>query len=175
MMTKKRKKLLLWAIIPSALFVFFVFTPRVRVSHELSRIIEAGLRLDISSKDVKIIDYHGRWSGMYAKLELSMDKYDQVKQRFLLNAGTASNKDFEDEIISEESKYRYDFKYFSSQLSFMNSVKHSGGFQSMNLDDYEEMLIMGTLYGAWFTTGGTEYVLVKENSGNCYLYVWSGI
>ena len=174
----RKKKLALLVVIPVFLIVLAIFTQRflfreARISHELNIIIE-GIALDISWEGVKIIEYRGRWSSMYTKLELSIEKYDQVKRRFLLFEGTVSNKDFENDILREQSRYSYNEVRFLSELSTMNKrINRLSWLKSMNLDDYEELLLLETTYGKLIgmTTGGRFYVLGKENSGNYYLYI----
>ena len=175
----KKNKLVL-VIIPTLLIVIGVLAPRfmfrqTRISHELSRRVDFNIHLDISSKDVEIVDFRGRWSSMYAKLELSEELYDLVKQRFLIDAGTTSDKDYTKEVINEQFSYRYSAEFFLSSLSSLNRAKRNGGLQSMNLDGYKELFIVEAMYGKWFTTGGTSYVLVKENNGNCFLYLYSRV
>ena len=51
--------------------------------------------------------------------------------------------------------------------------KDRNGFQSMSLDSSAEILIAEAMYGTFFTTGGTTYVLVKEIDGTCCLYIWA--
>jgi len=144
------------------------------ISHELNITIEA-IPLEISWDGVRIADFRGRWDNMYAKLELSKDKYEQVKQRFLLFSGSETNKDFSDEILSEESRYSYNPSIFHSMLSAVKNTKKIADYYSMNIDEFEELIIMETTYGKMgFLTGATgsrHYVLVKERSGECYLYI----
>ena len=171
--------MILWIIIPSSAIIFTIFTPRfifqkTRVSHELNHIIESGVRLEISLDDAKIIDYCGRWFSMYTKLELSFDKYEQVKKKLLLVAGTVSNKDFTED-VDEKSKYTYSAKSFQQYLSVINNVK-SRHENSMNLENYDELLMLTQTRAIeipfiWGTTGGVHYVLIKEDNGSCYLYI----
>jgi len=173
------QKPLIILIVLAALVIAIMLSPRflfqqARITRELSLTIES-IPLDISWEGVKTIDYRGRWSSMYAKLELSTEKYEQVKQRFLQFAGSDTSKDFADEVLSEDSKYLYNPTRFGTMLSVMNNVKDMGGYSSMKLDEYEELIIMDTTYGKMVffagTSGARTYVLVKENGGNCYLYI----
>ena len=172
------KKKIFLLIIPTSLIAFATVAPsflfrQTRISYEINRRVDFSIQLDISSKGVRIVDFYGRWFSMYAKLELPAEEYDKVKQIFLLNAGTTANKDFAREIIGEQSKYQYDNERFLSDLSNIQRAKHRKGLQSMNLDDYKEIFIAEAMYGVWFSTGGTSYVLVKENNENCFLYIYS--
>ena len=168
------------AIALVSLTVLIIFAPRflfrkARISAELNSIVEAGVRIGISIEDASILDYYGRWNSMYVKLELPTEKYDQVKRNMLLLEGTATSKDFSGEISIEESGYRYDSNYFHTLLSVISNAKKMGEYNSMNLNDNDEILIMDTTYRkiVFFvgTTGARNYVLVKGNRGNCYLYI----
>ena len=166
---KLKKRLLLWLLISPPFLAFIAFSPqflfqRARISNELNKIVES-IPLDISWEGVKIADYRGRWNSMYAKLELSTQKYSKVKQRFLLFEGSVSSKDFTHEILSEQYSYRYNEKYFLSTLSLINNVKRLQRLSSMSLDEYEELLIMETTYGKLIgmTTGG-RFMYWKERT-----------
>jgi len=175
-MTKNKCKTLLWVLIPALIIVFAIISPQflfrqTRISYELNKRVDFSAQLDINSNDVEIVDFRGRWFNMYAKLRITMTNYDHVKQRFLLNPGTVSNKDFAGEIMNFQSGYHYDEKSFRSELSVVKNAKHLNGLLSMNLDEYEELLIVDAMYGKWFTTGGTFYILVKETNVDYFLYV----
>jgi len=176
------KKVLLIITILAVAIVFIVLSPRflfrqARISHELS-IREEVIPLDESREGIRIADYRGRWDSMYAKLELTPEKYDQVKQRLLMFYGSKTNKDFTDEILSEESMYSYDPTGFYYSLRYTNNAKNMRGYHSLNLDDYEELIIMQTTYAKYVfiygTTGGKTFILAKESNGNCYLYIIKG-
>ena len=173
------KKVLLIITILAVAIVFIVLSPRflfkqARISNELNIKVEA-IPLDISWEGIRIADYRGRWDSMYAKLELTPEKYDQVKQRLLLFYISMTNKDFADEILSEESTYSYDPTGFYYSLRATNNAKNMSGYHSLNLDDYEELIIMDTMYAKhnfiFGTTGSRRFILVKESNGNCYLYI----
>jgi len=177
-MTKKKWKILLWVLVPLSLIVFALISPQflfrqTRISYELNKRVDFSAQLDINSRDVEIVDFQGRWYSMYGKLRITMKDYDHVKKRFLLNSGTVSNKDFAGEIMNLQSGYHYDEKGFHSVLSVVKNAKRVEGLLSMNLDDYEELLIVDAMYGKWFTTGGTFYILVKENNVDYFVYVLS--
>ena len=173
------KKLLLVLGVLAVLVTFVALSPRfifvkAGITRELNLTIEA-VPLDISWEGIEIVDYRGRWGSMYAKLELSPEKYEQVQQKFLLFYGSKTNRDFSGEISNGESRYEYDEASFSSMLMVINRVKDRGAYHSMNLDDCEELLIIDTTYGKMVflagTTGSRRYILAKEGGGNCYLYI----
>ena len=180
-MTKKRKRLLFWTVVPMSAIVFAVFAPhflfqQTRVSAELKQTVLDGVRLEAPLENVIIVDYKGRWFSMYAKLDLSLDEYNQLKQIFLQAQIIATNKNFTGEIPTEMSRYHYNPDLFASMLAVMKNVKHRYSAKSMNLDDYEELLITDRLYRKVYffiagTTGENHYVLAKEKNGNCYLYI----
>ena len=166
----------------AAVVVLAVFAPRflfrqARISHELSRAIAYGESLEIALSDTRIIDYWGRWENIYVKLELPPETYEQAKQRFLLFSSTASDKDYTEEIQSGASQYEYSEREFDFLLRMVVNSKKRNERHSMNLDEYQELMIMEHLYGTiWrgmMTTGATVYLLVKENSGAHYLYIYS--
>jgi len=173
----KKEKILLLEIISVPLIICAAFTPRflfreVRISSELEQMVRSsGVRFETPLEYAKIVDYFGRWSHMYAKLDLPINEYIRLKQGFLQSQLTVTNKDFSEEILSEESQYRYDSRDFSSELSVMKNIKHMYRYHSMNLNEYEELFIVYRLYGEWFTTGENRYVLAKENDGAYYLYI----
>ena len=136
-----------------ALIIFAVFAPRFlfrgsRISHELHRIIDASVQMNFFSEDFTIVDYRGQWAHMYSKLKVPSEWYDPLMHSFL------------------------SFKE-STSLSTVSNIKRMYGYQSMNLENYEECFVAAVVYGRWFTTisGETNYALVKENDGNCYLYI----
>ena len=178
----KKKKLTLITII-SLPVIFTVITViavrptflKNRLSDELNEIIENGVRLDLLLENTEIVEYRKAQSSIYTKLKLPIDEYDYLKQRLLLIGGTASDKDYSDEVHNEESRYCYNSDCFLSLLSVINNLMHRREVSTLNLDAYEELLITSRLLSVYSgfmsgTTGEAYYVLVKENSGNCYLY-----
>ena len=146
---KKKKALLV--VIPTSLVIFTVFSPwflmrENRILNEVKRVTDVSMQMDNFINDVEIIDYRGRWFNMYTKLELSVEKYNQLKQIFVSRSE-------------------------SSSFSTITNIKRMRGYHSMNLDDYEERFVAEDVYGEWFSTGETHYALVKEKSGNRYLYI----
>ena len=182
MLQEKRELLLMTAAALAVLVVFAVFAPRflfreIRISNELDRLnhlLVTNVSDRISIGDSKIADYHGRWSYMYAKLELSAKDYEQIKQMLLKSSNTETNKDFSDDILREPSKYNYDPKSFTYLLRVMDNTKKRHGLASMNLNiNAEEILIYERVYGKWFSSGSTIYALIKENESKHYLYIYA--
>ena len=164
----RKKMLLLIAIVSTPLIAFSVFAPRflfrdIRVSYELGQTLLNNVSLDVSLEDTKIIDSLGHWANMYVKLELLTEEFERLKRNFIKTGGAAYNKDFP-----------HDPKYFESHLSIMKNVKKMYGYKSMSIDNYNELFILMSVRGKlipFATTSEIYYVLIKENSGNCYLYI----
>ena len=169
----KVKRILLIAIILTSLIVIVMIAPTrvirpIRINKELNRI-----QLEISLRDVTIIDYRGHLTGIYAKMELPAELYEKVKERWYSADCALYYNDF---AKGNMRNNHYKYERFLNQLELMDRVKRMNGYHSMNFDDFEEILfIADILYGAWFTTGGTDYSFVKEKSGSIYLYVYSCI
>ena len=188
MIVKKWKawiQLLLCVVILLSVAAFIVFSPRFIfrsriIASELNQAFQAGKGLDLSLDDVRIADYQGRWVSLYIslyiKLELTAEKYEEMKLRLLLFNGTVSNKDFSDLVADTASKYRFDYGDFRTWHRVLNNMKRICEFHSMDLDDFEEMLVQETYYGkrislTEYTSGTRTYVLIKENSGSYFLYI----
>ena len=176
----KKKKWILFAIIPiyavvAATIVLIVRSPKYRVSSELKNIIKDEVRLGNLLENSEIVEYREFRPIAYAKLKLPIEEYNFLKQRFLSDHATDTDKDYSDEILNGDSSYRYHSASFLSQLKTMNNIRQRHELDSMNLDDYEELLFMFRFVAVHptpftGTTGEANYILVKENDGNCYLY-----
>jgi hypothetical protein len=114
MIKKKRKRLLLWIIIPASLIVFGVFAPhflfrQTRIIHELDW-------LSTSLINVRVVDYQGCWFRIYAKLELSNEEYDSVKQSILQTGAAASNIVYSMDILNEQQGHIYNLDFTEKTL-----------------------------------------------------------
>jgi len=174
-----RKKLLLKIVILSLLIGIAALTSHflyrnVRIQGALNDIIEEGVSLELSTEDVNVVDYRSRTGSTYIKFELTPEIYDYIKHKLLLLSGTETNTDFTADLVSEESGYRFNSDRFLSELSIIKNIKSMGKYHSMNIDEYKELLTMDTTYAKdtflGGTTGSRRYILVKEDSGNHYLY-----
>ena len=179
-MWENRKKVLLWIVIITTVFVVFVIAlhflvRNTRISNELNQKLLGGGRLETSLANVRIIEYNKRPSRMYIKLEPTTVEYERLKQQFLQSSATTSNKDFTADISSEESNYFYDPERYIYDSSIMDSIKNNWAYTSMNLDYCDELLLSSSLrpkeslYSG--TTGFVYYALAKESNGDCYLYI----
>ena len=172
----KRKIIITTAIL---LCVFTLFAPRflfreARISDAIDMMMRGTNReLDVSLNDM-IVDYRGRWGNMYAKFELTAEGYEVLKNEFLMSGATVSNNDFADEVLYEYSRYQYDPAGFSTTLSYINSAIRMRNLNTMSLEDIEELLIQEHFYGRWFTGAVAIYAIVKETSGNFYMYIIKG-
>jgi len=181
MLQEKKGMLLIIAAILVVLITFLIPAPQflfreIRITNEINRLNRyTGVNeLErISLKDFKIADCHGSWSSIYAKLELNESDYERLKWILLDCSGTTTHKDYSDEITNEASRYNYDPSGFSWLLRNMNRIKRAYNYSSINLDDYEELLILDVIYGKWFSSGTTIYALTKENDGKHYLYIFA--
>ena len=181
MMTGKRKKALKWVVIPIPILLFVVFAPRfffvqTRITNELNQKLFDDVWLGPSPlESLEIVDYRGRWFSVYVKLKLSKEEYNRLKQKFFQSGGATSSKDFTKEIVGDTGRYLYNPNRFFSELSVINNVKRRYKTQSMDLDDYEELIILISAHDGWipFITHGGYYVLEKENGGNCFLYIYA--
>jgi len=177
------KKLILIVIIVVSIVFGIMFTPhflfrRTSIHNSINEVLDAGVSLGLSENDYTVVDFRGRWTSMYIKLELTLEAYNHAKQQMLLSSWTASSRDFTEYIQSEESRYRYSSRDFDFTLSLMRRRETTRKINSMNLNDFEEMLIIemtdakAVLFGG--TTGFRSYVLVHEMNGNYCLYFVRG-
>ena len=178
MKTIKKKRLLICLLISMLIIALVVFAPRflyrqARISYELTQRVDFKLDIDVYSNTVRIVDFRGRWLSMYAKVYIPPEMYDQIKEEFIKCVRVTPNNTCDEELDESSDNYFYDGESLLSKLSRVNRMRQQSGLQSMNLNDYEVLFIAEAMYGAWFTTGGTIYILVKETSNDIYLYIWS--
>ena len=76
---------------------------------------------------------------MYAKLKLTMEEYNQLKQNILLYTSSAD-------------------------FSTISNIKRMHGYKSIDMDDYVERFVAADVYGESFTTGETYYMLIQETT-----------
>lgn len=155
------KRRILLSLLLIILFILALSSPRflfskTRVLRELNRIVEFDKRLELSSEDIKIVDYRNGRDRMFAKLELAKEKYNRIKEEFFSSA-SASDLD--------NNKYFLHIEDWALENEYY----------SMNLNYYEERFIFLSFYGEFvfpgWTTGEVWYALVKESNDNCCLYV----
>ena len=158
-------------VVLSALLVF----RQTRSAEMRDRVVVAGVRLGVSLSEDVILDYSVHSSMLYAKLALTEERYLELRHRFISDPGTAASEGITVQNASEQPSNLLDREYFDSALSRLSRTKLRYELHSMCLNDYEELFFLSTVYAiqTFFsgTTGSMYYALIKENSGNCYLYV----
>jgi len=179
-----RNKLIISVIILSSIIGFAVLYPRFVFKKnscvkELNRIGIASL-LD----SVNIVDFSYRsprtiGSLLYAKLVLTVDEFERVKEEMLAMEDTLSSKDYSAEVNSKQVKLHYDTDRFASSLNSIRNLAKRNDLHTFSLDNYEELMIASVLtMKTTFligigTTGEAFYILVKELDGSCHLYIAS--